>query len=149
MFGCDGQAKRATMIQKGEREADFWDNPVVEKDEMEEHELQAYIEAGGTSAQHDQLSSARVGSLCAVTKFCGQSLSRERALCSADAFAHGWRCVFRRARDGEGEGRRGCAARPGVQDQDRRRARGRVLLSLNVMYHALLLASSSSRLPLG
>ena len=91
MFGCDGQAKRATMIQKGEREADFWDNPVVEKDEMEEHELQAYIEAGGTSAQHDQLSSARVGSHCVVAKFCGQSL--ERALCSADAFAHGWRCV--------------------------------------------------------
>ena len=66
MFGCDGQAKRATMIQKGEREADFWDNPVVEKDEMEEHELQAYIEAGGTSAQHDQLSSARVGPLSAL-----------------------------------------------------------------------------------
>ena len=66
MFGCDDQAKRATMIQKGEREADFWDNPVVEKDEMEEHELQAYIEAGGTSAQHDQLSSARVGSLSAL-----------------------------------------------------------------------------------
>ena len=54
---CGEQAKRATMIQKGEREADFWDNPVVEKDEMEEHELQAYIEAGGTLAQHDHLTS--------------------------------------------------------------------------------------------
>ena len=57
MFGCDGQAKRATMIQKGEREADFWDNPVVEKDEMEEHELQAYIEAGGTVPQLNTTSS--------------------------------------------------------------------------------------------
>ena len=147
MFGCDGQAKRATMIQKGEREADFWDNPVVEKDEMEEHELQAYIEAGGTSAQHDQLSSARVGPLSALwPSFVANRPSVLSVLLTPSLTAGG---VFRRARDGEGEGRRGCAARPGVQDQDRRRARGRVLLSLNVMYHALLLASSSSRLPLG
>ena len=76
MFGCDGQAKRATMIQKGEREADFWDNPVVEKDEMEEHELQAYIEAGGTVPQLNTTSSfcTRGPSLCVVAKFCGQSL---------------------------------------------------------------------------
>ena len=78
MCGCGAQAKRATMIQKGEREADFWDNPIVEKDEMEEHELQAYIEAGGTPTHRYQLCSllhaCPLGS--GLDQSCGQSLSR-------------------------------------------------------------------------
>ena len=132
MFGCDDQAKRATMIQKGEREADFWDNPVVEKDEMEEHELQAYIEAGGTVPQLNATSSLlHAWALSALwPSFVANRPSVLSVLLTPSLTAGG---VFRRARDGEGEGRRGCAARPGVQDQDRRRARGRVLLSLNVM----------------
>ena len=80
MFGCDDQAKRATMIQKGEREADFWDNPVVEKDEMEEHELQAYIEAGGTVPQLNTTSSLLHA--WALSLRCGQVLWPIARACS-------------------------------------------------------------------